>query len=81
MSEKKRARRRRDTARMKARAAFYLRHVCDYEEHEVTPRHVGRMAATHCKSCSCWMGCGNRRQWEGRSIAERRAATYYPNDN
>jgi hypothetical protein len=31
------------------------------------------MVSTHGKPCSCSLGCGNRRRWEGPTLAERAA--------
>lgn len=53
-------RRRRDLARMKARA----RRVYPHDEN-------GKFAE-HLAKCSCWM-CGNARKHEGDTIQERRA--------
>lgn len=60
MPEPKRARRRRDLARMKAKA----RRV--YPEVPQAPKW-----ADHLTVCSCWM-CGHRRRLDGPTMQERR---------
>ena len=60
MKQSKRARRRQDLMRMKARArAIY--------PHDRAAKH-----ANHLKPCSCWM-CGNPRRYGEKPVAERRA--------
>ncbi len=62
------AERRRQQAQAKRRARFVLR---KWGIDEPTPTHVGHIADTHGKPCSCY-GCGNARAWEGPTMQERR---------
>ena len=59
MENTKRARRRQDQRRMKAKAR------------RVYPHDRAAKAANHLKVCSCWM-CGNPRRYGETPIAERR---------
>jgi len=38
---------------------------------EPDPTWLGNMISTHGKPCSCSLGCGNRRKWDGSTLAER----------
>ena len=69
MIEKKRARRRRDVARIKARMRRYARHW-GYPV-DPTPKFVGREAARHWTHYPCWI-CGKKRRQYGPTIAEQR---------
>lgn len=73
-AEPKRARRRRDLDRMKAKARRL------YPDNRVPERHANHLAV-----CSCWM-CGNpRRYWREATVQERRSGMnddrlYWPTD-
>jgi hypothetical protein len=76
MDIKSRSRRRHEAWRMKERMRRYwrdyFRSSSDGKTENPTPQWIGNMVATHGKPCSCTLGCGNRRRWEGPSISERR---------
>ena len=37
---------------------------------------IGVMLSTHGKPCSCSLGCGNRRRWDGATRAEMIAGSW-----
>lgn len=72
-----RSRRRHDVWRVKQRMRRYWRdrgfgRLSVGARQGPTEHWVGNMASTHGKPCSCSLGCGNRRYWDGPSIGERR---------
>jgi hypothetical protein len=72
-----RSRRRNDRLRMKARMRrLWLVYQFDrrgtYTE-EPDAAWLGVMTSTHGKPCSCGLGCGNRRRYDGPPIGERRS--------
>ena len=69
--EAKRARRRRDLARMKTRARWVAHAIWGYADHQDQQRH--ERLANHLKACSCWM-CGNQRKIWGPNWQEYKAA-------
>jgi len=66
---KGRARRRMDQARMKRKA------IKIYHDGYGVPQSKARKYANHLHPCSCAMGCGNRRLFDGPPMQERRALT------
>jgi hypothetical protein len=71
MKDGKRAARRGQTERMKARARRIMRLWAFGRQREFDARDVGRNASTHCRPCACWM-C----RYEGREVPPRRERAF-----
>ncbi len=71
MTEKKRARRRRDRERIKNRWTRYARRMLGVREGSVDGSLIGRLASTH-GTGFCNEACANRRASEGPPIRELR---------
>jgi hypothetical protein len=67
-----RSRRRSDRLRIKSRMLriWFLYPNARFDLPELS--WWGVMISTHGKPCSCRLGCGNRRSFEGPSVAEQR---------
>jgi len=70
MLEKKRERRRRDSARTKARMLYLLRYIWQHEEEWITPKAIGKLAAMHATHICCM--CNYDRRRDGAPVSELR---------
>jgi hypothetical protein len=71
-----RSRRRHDRSRQRQRMVrlwkdLYALGVPYKAKPDPSPTWLGKMISTHGKPCSCSLGCGNRRKWDGPTVAER----------
>ncbi len=71
-----RSRRRHDRLRLRQRMLRLWKHLYapgnpHNAKSDPDPTWLGNMISTHGKPGSCSLGCGNRRNWDGPTFAER----------